>query len=962
MSSSAASPPPPSDPHPAPGPNIAEPASSGSHASPSLPSPPKPNLPVTTPPPLDTSATTTTAAAPSAATRGLTIAAPPSRKTSRANATGPSRNAPRGPNATATATATSAAPPRNSSGATAFTPVVSRHPAVATAADAATAPTTPLGAGPPTRPEEYTPRMGQEFGSEQEAYEFYRYYGWKVGFNVRKEYANRSKKTGEITSRKFACSREGHRASHTSKGPVPDSRTGCNAHLIVRRPKPGAKLEVYAFQPRHNHPLAPSFVTCPFLGTAAAPDAVPPPDYPVNGGEPLGVQNCAEGDNAVTASAGEGGQRRPLRMRRQWEMKYGEAGTLLNYFQEQSQADPGFYYAVQLDVEDKVANVFWADARMVIDYSHFGDVVAFDVVSRNSISLRHFASFVGCNNLGEPILFALALMYDETAESFQWLFETFLHAMSQQAPRTFFSHQDMVIAKAVSLVMPGTSHAICAWNLKHAATRILNHLGKGDCSFIKEFKACINEYEEEMEFITSWNAMINKHNLCDNVWLQKVFEEKEKWAKPYVKGIFSAGMKGTRFNDSLHSEVRDHLRAEVDIILFLRHVQKVVNDRRHKELEIEYSSRLKLPYFKIKAPVLLQASEVYATMIFQLFQEEHEEFQSAYIVNRDESGPCREYTVSVIDKEKQFKVYGNPTEQTVSCSCRKFETKGFLCSHALKVLDAMDIKYLPDRYILKRWTKYARCLTSLEAPGQTFQTDKSLEFSSRYQCMCQKYVRLVTRASGCEESYRILDKFWLELGKKVDDILLKQTSISTSMIQPDVENPMISLSSITDGTESENVLEKSSKARAKESKKGQKNKMQPRNCIEKGLRKKQKVLSEQPSVMYSLADASARSGNATFQGLEAHPNMVPVGSQVPACKSCRGVDLSNPMEPINYEGMHPGLSPAFTQELDFVTYHTSLASSNSPQDQYNKHLGTKSTNSTNLHSSLTGLIEMNIWL
>ncbi|CAL5017048.1 unnamed protein product [Urochloa decumbens] len=748
--------------------------------------------------------------------------------------------------------------------------------------------------------------MGQEFGSEQEAYEFYRYYGWKLGFNIRKEYANRSKKTGEITSRKFACSREGHRASHPTKGPVPDSRTGCNAHLIVRRPKPGAKLEVYAFQPRHNHPLAP----CPFLGTAAAPDAVPPPDYPVNGGEPLGVQSCAKGDNAVTASAGEVG-RRPLRTRRQWEMKYGEAGTLLNYFQEQSQADPGFYYAVQLDVEDKVANVFWADARMVIDYSQFGDVVAFDVVSRNSINLRHFASFVGCNNLSEPIVFALALMYDETAESFQWLFKTFLHAMSRKAPKTFFSHQDTVIAKAVSLVMPGTSHAICAWNLKHAANRILNHLGKGDCSFIKEFKACINEYEEEMEFVTSWNAMINKHNLCDNVWLQNVFEEKEKWAKPYVKGIFSAGMKGTRSNDSLHSEVRDHLRAEVDIILLLRHIEKVINDRRHKELEIEYSSRLKLPYFKIKAPILTQASETYATMIFQLFQEEHEEFQSAYIVNRDESGPCHEYTVSIIDKEKQFKVYGNPTEQTVSCSCRKFETKGFLCSHALKVLDAMDIKYLPDRYILKRWTKYARCLTSSEVPGQTFQTDDSLGFSSRYQCMCQKYVRLVTRASECEESYRILDKIWLELGKKVDEVIQKQTSISTSMAQPDVENLMTSISSITDGIESENVLEKSSKARAKESKKGQKSKTQPRNCIEKGLRKKQKVLSEQPSVMYSLSGACAQSGNAMFQG----------------------VDLSNPIEPINYEGMHPGLNPAFTQEQGFITYHTSLASSNGSQNQ-----------------------------
>ncbi|XP_062184036.1 protein FAR1-RELATED SEQUENCE 7-like [Phragmites australis] len=845
---------------PPPSPTLAQPAASGSQAS--ISCPPKPNPTITTPPPQNPSVATT---APSLNTTGPTTATAPSWKASRGAITALSRNASGAAAATAAAPSrdpcgtviTSTAVPRNLSNAASAAAAAPRNPTVATGAVALRNPlgTAPVGGVPqgaaPTLPEDYTPRMGQEFDSEHEAYEFYRYYGWKVGFNVRKEYANRSKKTGEITSRKFACSREGYKAnekpgSHT-RVLVPDSRTGCNAHLIIRRRKPGTKLEVYAFQPRHNHPLFAAFcMPCP-IQWMTMPDAVPPPDYLVNGGESPREQNSTEGGNAVCV--GEG-QRRPLRTRRQWEMKYGEAGALLNHFQEQSLADPSFYHAVQLDVEDKVANIFWADARMIIDYSQFGDVVAFDVVSRNSISLRHFSSFVGCNSLGEPIVFALALMYDESVESFQWLFETFLHAMSGQTPKTFFSHQDTVIAKAMSLVMPDTSHALCAWNLKHAATKILNQLGRGDCSFIKEFKACINEYEEEMEFLTSWNAMINKHNLCDNVWLQKVFEEKEKWARPYVKGIFSAGMKGTRLNDRLHSEVRDHLRAEVDVILFLRHLQKVINDRRYKELEVEYSSRLKLPYFKIKAPILTQAFEAYTNMIFQLFQEEYEEFQSAYIVKRDESGPCREYTISIVEKEKQYTVYGNPTEQTVSCSCRKFETKGFLCSHALKVLDTMDIKYLPDRYIMKRWTKYARCLTSSEVPGQTFQADKSLAFSSRYQYMCWKYVRLVARASECEESYTILDKFWLELCKKVDDILQKQTSIGTSMTQPDVRNLMISLSSIT---EPEKVIDKSSKA----TKVGQKNKTQPRNCIEKGLRKKQKVHSEQPSMLNSLSDASA---------------------------------------------------------------------------------------------------------
>jgi hypothetical protein len=35
----------------------------------------------------------------------------------------------------------------------------------------------------------------------------------------------------------------------------------------------------------------------------------------------------------------------------------------------------------------------------------------------------------------------------------------------------------------------------------------------------------------------------------------------------------------------------------------------------------------------------------------------------------------------------------NPLDQTLSCSCRKFETFGILCRHALKILNVFDIKF-----------------------------------------------------------------------------------------------------------------------------------------------------------------------------------------------------------------------------------------------------------------------------
>jgi len=67
-----------------------------------------------------------------------------------------------------------------------------------------------------------------------------------------------------------------------------------------------------------------------------------------------------------------------LRGKRQREMAYGQAGSMLMYFQEKIAENPSFQYALQMDQEEQIANIFWADAKMLTDYAYFGDVVSFD--------------------------------------------------------------------------------------------------------------------------------------------------------------------------------------------------------------------------------------------------------------------------------------------------------------------------------------------------------------------------------------------------------------------------------------------------------------------------------------------------------------------------------------------------------------------------------------------------------
>ncbi|MGV7959431.1 hypothetical protein PJP14_29455, partial [Mycobacterium kansasii] len=80
--------------------------------------------------------------------------------------------------------------------------------------------------------------------------------------------------------------------------------------------------------------------------------------------------------------------------------------------------DPSFFYAIQVDEDDQITNMFWTDTKSIMDYNVFGDVVCFDTTYRINSYGRPFVPFIGVNHHKQTIIFGGALLYDETIESF----------------------------------------------------------------------------------------------------------------------------------------------------------------------------------------------------------------------------------------------------------------------------------------------------------------------------------------------------------------------------------------------------------------------------------------------------------------------------------------------------------------------------------------------------------------
>ena len=206
---------------------------------------------------------------------------------------------------------------------------------------------------------------------------------------------------------------------------------------------------------------------------------------------------------------------------------------------------------------------------------------------------------------------------------------------------------------------------------------------------------------------------------------------------------FSVGMTTTQLSESINSDLKDYLQSGYDIVKFFIHFERLLDAKCYKELKGEYNLRQKLPKVKIASPMLIQAAHIYTPKLFLKFQEQYEEFQGAFVKERVERNATHEYIVSIYGKPKDHRVIWNPFEKIVSCSCRKFERIGILCSHALKILDVMDIKVLPEKYILKRWTKDAKNETVQDFNGRDIKADTKLKVTSRYKFLGPMHVKLI---------------------------------------------------------------------------------------------------------------------------------------------------------------------------------------------------------------------------
>ncbi|XP_057511184.1 protein FAR1-RELATED SEQUENCE 5-like [Actinidia eriantha] len=513
----------------------------------------------------------------------------------------------------------------------------------------------------------------------------------------------------------YCCHRGGKARTKALKVKAhPTVKTGCQASMNISLHTDG-KWILNTIKLEHNHEM------CPIKSRYLKFNQIIPPhtkrllEMNCSAGIRLNktISSCvleAKGHEKLTWS--EKDARNYMDQVRRSQLKEGDAEAMHQYFNRMREDNNNFFYAMDLDKEHRLCNVFWADARSREAFKEFGDVVTFDTTYLVNKYDMPFAPFVGVNHHGQSILLGCGLVLREDTSSFVWLFETWVSCMFGCSPNAIIIDQCKAMQNAISIVLPNARHHWCLW---HILKKIPDKLkGYKDYKSIRyELHNAIYDSLTIGKFEENWANVINKFQLGDNDWLSGLYEEQHRWVPAFVKDNFWAGMSSTQRSESMNAFFDGYVHSNTTLKVFVGQYENALRKKVQKE-EAE-DARCFNVQLKTVSPYGFEKKfqQAYTIEKFQQFQSEITgkitcsiffvkivDCISEYEVREDiqvgESGYLKTVT---------FHVHFDEVSKESNCTCRLFEYKGIVCKHIVVLWIAEKLDSIPDKYILRRWRK-----------------------------------------------------------------------------------------------------------------------------------------------------------------------------------------------------------------------------------------------------------------
>lgn len=504
------------------------------------------------------------------------------------------------------------------------------------------------------------------------------------------------------------------------------------------------------FQKEHNHPLAtPQCV--PFLwshrsvSSADIAQTKAMRSVGISPGQIMDFMNHQSGGSHKVGFIRKD-LHNSIQAERKVELKDGDAEGALGYLSAKALDDPLFFYKYDVDDENRLDKLFWADSRSRMDYDAFGDVLVFDTTYKTNAYKKPFVILAGVSNHYLSIIFGCALLANENVETYTWVLEALMEAMDGKKPISVVTDGDRAMRQAIITVFPSSKHRLCTWHIqRNAVTNV--HIPK----FHEDFQWLKSLECDRDEFDAAWADLVKKFNLENNSWVVETYRMRHKWAEPYLRGHFFAGMKSTQRCERMNAYFNTFLKVRLRLYEFVTHYDRAIARMRVNEAKAEAITENSFPVLTTPLVKLEKhAAELYTRKIFVKFQREIVLEAQFYVKDRLEEEDHYIYNLEQYATKKNWRVEYYPSDGSIKCPCLKLESFGIPCCHMIAVMKFRQVVSIPMSCVVQRWTRNAR--SSCQQPSVT-KIPNQLTQMTRYGILSSQFNVISYYASHADKDF-----------------------------------------------------------------------------------------------------------------------------------------------------------------------------------------------------------------
>ncbi|KAE8732124.1 hypothetical protein F3Y22_tig00002237pilonHSYRG00354 [Hibiscus syriacus] len=431
---------------------------------------------------------------------------------------------------------------------------------------------------------------------------------------------------------------------------------------------------------------------------------------------------------------------------------------------------------------DVNALIAYFDYKKHVDPS---DVILFDTTYKDNLYGRPIMPIVDVNHHHNTIVFATAIIADETSQSFEWVLQNFLEAMMNKSPISVVTDGDKAMQRAIKSIIPYTKHILCSWHLSHNAQANI-----GDPKFTAAFSKCMASWWTTEEFDIQWRSVILEFNVKKHPWVIEKGNTRHLWAQEYLTDHFFVNIRSTERCEPMNASLAIALKHKKTYLDVVRAIEDGISRMRMNELKADYLSSHTKP-FQITKLVDLESHtvEIFTLESFRAFQDEllretlyriEEEIQSL-------SDECQHYILSKYkEKNRTFEISFDSCTETLIYSYKKFEIVGLSCRYQLHILKHLDYTYLPETLIQSGWTKDVKA----SAPSYVdLNVSPKVMQMVRFAALRSTSSRLCYIASKTDASFKTARDEMKRLIEELENSFRLNDSVNQSIVVNNVRDP-----------------------------------------------------------------------------------------------------------------------------------------------------------------------------